>query len=131
MLYTPGKPFPLYPRLEKIFVRDRATGAAAVCGNDAEEQVQKDGDDDMDDEDIAMFNSNPEFTESLLQQDNSVASSSERKQGKKASSSKSSKEVKMMKELTDTLKYVFDEHGKRLDVFTQVMANTRKEKKNR
>ncbi|MED6107838.1 hypothetical protein PIB30_118470 [Stylosanthes scabra] len=128
MLYTPGKPLSLYPRLEKIFVRDRATGAA-VCGNDAEEQVQKDGDDDMDDEDIAMFNSSPEFTESLLQQDYFVASSSERKQGKKASSSKSTKEVKMMKELTDTLKYVFDEHGKRLDAFTQVMANTRKEKK--
>ncbi|MED6176362.1 hypothetical protein PIB30_087480 [Stylosanthes scabra] len=83
----------------------------------------------MDDEDIAMFNSSPEFTESLLQQDNSVASSSEKNQGKKTSSSKSTNEVKMMRELTDTLKYVFDEQGKLLDAFAQAMANTRKEKK--
>ncbi|MED6157366.1 hypothetical protein PIB30_022493 [Stylosanthes scabra] len=35
----------------------------------------------------------------------------------------------MMRELTYTLKYVFDEQGKRLDAFAQTMANTHKEKK--
>ncbi|QHO44721.1 Myb/SANT-like domain-containing protein [Arachis hypogaea] len=31
--YSPGKPFPLFHRLEGIFGRDRATGAAAVSDN--------------------------------------------------------------------------------------------------
>ncbi|RYR08518.1 hypothetical protein Ahy_B05g076253 [Arachis hypogaea] len=34
--YSPGKPFPLFYRLEGIFGRDRTTGAAAVSGLDAE-----------------------------------------------------------------------------------------------
>ncbi|XP_057745893.1 uncharacterized protein LOC130964902 [Arachis stenosperma] len=43
--YTPGKPFPLFHRLEGIFGRDRATGAGAVSGFDAEEQVNEETDD--------------------------------------------------------------------------------------
>ncbi|MED6158067.1 hypothetical protein PIB30_029261 [Stylosanthes scabra] len=88
-LYSPGKPFRLYPCLEKIFSKERANGAAAICRNDAEEE----------------------------------------KQGKKPYSPKTGKDTKMMKELTDTLKYVFDQHGKRLDAFAQAMVNTREEKR--
>ncbi|XLR44214.1 hypothetical protein S83_028874, partial [Arachis hypogaea] len=43
--YSPGKPFPLFHRLEGIFGRDRATGAAAVSGFDAEEQVNEETED--------------------------------------------------------------------------------------
>ncbi|XLT86596.1 hypothetical protein HN873_008349 [Arachis hypogaea] len=43
--YSPGKPFPLVHRLEGIFGRDRATGAAAVSGFDAEEQVNEETED--------------------------------------------------------------------------------------
>ena len=43
--YTPGKPFPLFHRLEGIFGRDKATGAGAVSGFDAEEQVNEETDD--------------------------------------------------------------------------------------
>ncbi|XLT12742.1 hypothetical protein HN51_058432, partial [Arachis hypogaea] len=103
-LYTPRKHFSLYPRLEKIFCKDRANEVAVVCGNDAEEEVQQDGDEEVDAVDMDMFNSNHDFSESLLQQSNSVASSSEKKQGKKPYSSKGAKDTKMMKELTDTLK---------------------------
>ncbi|QHO09041.1 Dual specificity phosphatase domain protein [Arachis hypogaea] len=39
--YTPGKPFPLFHRLEGIFGKDRATGAGAVSGFDVQEQVQE------------------------------------------------------------------------------------------
>ncbi|XLR50306.1 hypothetical protein S83_000978 [Arachis hypogaea] len=39
-LYTPGKPFSLYTRLEKIFCKERANGDAAVCGNDTEEECK-------------------------------------------------------------------------------------------
>ncbi|QHO22843.1 Myb/SANT-like domain-containing protein [Arachis hypogaea] len=128
-LYTPRKHFPLYPRLEKIFCKDRANGVAAVCDNDAEEEVQQDGDEEVDAEDMDMFNSNHDFSESLLQQSNSVASSSEKKQGKKPYSSKAAKDTKMMKELTDTLKYVFDQQEKHLDAFAQAMVKTREDKK--
>ncbi|XLS48214.1 hypothetical protein HN51_022572, partial [Arachis hypogaea] len=128
-LYTPGKPFPLYTRLEKIFCKERANRDAAVCGNDAEEEVQMNGYEEMDEEDTDFFNSNHDCSESLLQQSNSVASSSGKKQGKKPSSFKAAKDTKIMKELTDTLKYVFDQQGKRLDAFAQAMVNTREEKK--
>ncbi|XLR05044.1 hypothetical protein S83_071242 [Arachis hypogaea] len=43
--YSPGKPFPLFHRLEGIFGRDSATGAAAVSGFDAEEQVNEETED--------------------------------------------------------------------------------------
>ncbi|XP_015965614.1 uncharacterized protein LOC107489377 [Arachis duranensis] len=43
--YSPGKPFPLFHRLEGIFGRDRATGAAAVSGFDTEEQVNEETED--------------------------------------------------------------------------------------
>ncbi|RYR41424.1 hypothetical protein HN873_024791 [Arachis hypogaea] len=66
-LYTPGKPFPLYTRLEKIFCKERANGDAAVCGNDAEEEVQMNGYEEMDEEDTDFFNSNHDCSESLLQ----------------------------------------------------------------
>ncbi|XLT65894.1 hypothetical protein HN873_022333 [Arachis hypogaea] len=128
-LYTPGKPFPPYTRLEKIFCKERANGDATVCGNDAEEEVQMNGYEEMDEEDTDIFNSNHDCSESLLQQPNSVASSSGKKQGKKPSSFKAAKDTKMIKELTDTLKYVFDQQGKRLDAFAQAMVNTREEKK--
>ncbi|QHO45866.1 Myb/SANT-like domain-containing protein [Arachis hypogaea] len=67
--------------------------------------------------------------EFLPQQSNFVASSSERKQEKKPHSSKATKDTNMMKELTKTLKYVFDQHGKRLDAFALAMINTHEEKK--
>ncbi|XLR08597.1 hypothetical protein S83_036535 [Arachis hypogaea] len=108
-LYTPRKPFSLYPRLEKIFCKERASGVDVVSDNDAEEEVQKDRDEEMDDDEFFMFNSNHDFSESLPQQFNYVASSSERKQGKKSHSSKATKDTNMMKELTETLKYVFDQ----------------------
>ncbi|QHO52383.1 Myb/SANT-like domain-containing protein [Arachis hypogaea] len=128
-LSTPGKHFSFYPCLEKIFCKDRANGVAIVCGNEAKEEVQQDRDDEVDAEDIDMFNSNHDFSESLLQQLNFVASSSEKKQRKKLYSSKAAKDTKMMKELTDTLKYVFDQQGKSLDAFAQVMVKTHEEKK--
>ncbi|XLR03712.1 hypothetical protein HN51_058540, partial [Arachis hypogaea] len=59
--------------------------------------------------------------ESLLQQSNFVASSSKKKQGKKPYSSKAAKDTKMMKELTDMLKYVFVQQEKHLDAFAQAM----------
>ncbi|KAL4328626.1 hypothetical protein AHAS_Ahas13G0218900 [Arachis hypogaea] len=68
-------------------------------------------------------------SESLLQQLNSVASSSGKKQGKKPSSFNAAKDTKMMKGLTDTLKYVFDQQETRLDAFAQAMVNTREEKR--
>ncbi|MED6185573.1 hypothetical protein PIB30_058424 [Stylosanthes scabra] len=80
-------------------------------------------------EDMDMFNSNHDFSESLPQQSNSVASSSEKNRGKKPYASKTGKDTKMMKELTDNLKYVFDQHGKRLDAIAQAMVNTREEKR--
>ncbi|XLR09080.1 hypothetical protein S83_037018 [Arachis hypogaea] len=43
--YTPGKPFLLFHRLEGIFRKDRATGASAVSGFDAQEQVQEEKED--------------------------------------------------------------------------------------
>ncbi|XLR19076.1 hypothetical protein S83_046988 [Arachis hypogaea] len=43
--YSPGKPFPPFHRLEGIFGRDRATGAAAVSGFDAKEQVNEETED--------------------------------------------------------------------------------------
>ncbi|RYQ96512.1 hypothetical protein Ahy_B08g092289 [Arachis hypogaea] len=43
--YSLGKPFPLFHWLEGIFGRDRATGAAAVSGFDAEEQVNEETED--------------------------------------------------------------------------------------
>ncbi|QHO07103.1 Myb/SANT-like domain-containing protein [Arachis hypogaea] len=122
------KPFPLYPRLEKIFRKERASGVDVVSGNDAEEEVQKDGDEEMDDEELFMFNSNHDFSESLFQQSNFVASSSERKQGKKPYSSKATKDTNMMKELTETLKHVFDQQKNHLDAFAQPMINTHEEK---
>ncbi|KAL4299791.1 hypothetical protein AHAS_Ahas17G0136200 [Arachis hypogaea] len=39
--YTPGKPFLLFHRLKSIFGKDRATGAGAVSGFDAHEQVHE------------------------------------------------------------------------------------------
>ncbi|XLU70512.1 hypothetical protein S245_029565 [Arachis hypogaea] len=39
-LYTPGKYFPFYPCLEKIFCKDKANSVAAVCDNNAKEEVQ-------------------------------------------------------------------------------------------
>ncbi|QHO56592.1 hypothetical protein S83_007698 [Arachis hypogaea] len=78
-LYTPGKHFPLYPRLEKIFCKDRENGVAAICDNDAEEEVQQDGNEEVDAEDMDMFNSSHDFSDFLLQQSNSVPSSSEKK----------------------------------------------------
>ncbi|XLS98444.1 hypothetical protein HN51_041179, partial [Arachis hypogaea] len=95
--------------MKKIFCKDRTNGVATVCGNDAEEEVQQDGDEKVDAEDMDMFNSNHDFSESVLQQSNFVASSSEKKQGKKPYSFKEAKDTKMMKELTDTLKYVFNQ----------------------
>ncbi|QHN91740.1 Myb/SANT-like domain-containing protein [Arachis hypogaea] len=92
-------------------------GEVAVCGNDAEEEVQKNGYEEMDEEDMDIFNSNHDCNESLLQQSNFVASSSGKKQGKKLSSFKAAKDTKMIKELTDTLKYVFNQQEKRLDAF--------------
>ncbi|MED6196183.1 hypothetical protein PIB30_044996 [Stylosanthes scabra] len=83
------------------YMKERANGAVAMCRNDAEEEVQKDGDEEMDNEDMDMFNSYHDFR----------------------------KDTKMMKELTDTLKYVFDQHGKHLDAFAQAMVNTCEEKK--
>ncbi|XLR47044.1 hypothetical protein HN51_031126, partial [Arachis hypogaea] len=67
--------------------------------------------------------------ESLLQQSNYVASSSEKKQEKKPYSSKAAKDTNMMNDLADTLKYVFDQWEKCLDAFAQAMVNTREEKK--
>ncbi|XLS45920.1 hypothetical protein HN51_002785, partial [Arachis hypogaea] len=67
--------------------------------------------------------------ESLPQKYNSVASSSDRKQEKKPHSSKATKDTNMMKELTETLKYVFDQQRKCLDAFSQAMINTHEEKK--
>ncbi|QHO20004.1 Myb/SANT-like domain-containing protein [Arachis hypogaea] len=128
-LYTPGKYFPFYPRLEKIFCKDRANGVVVVCDNDAEEEVQQNGNEEVDAEDMDMFNSNHDFSESLLQQSNYVSSSSEKKEGKKPYASKGAKDTKMMKELTDTLKYVFDQQGKHFDAFAQAMVKTQKEKK--
>ncbi|QHO07588.1 Myb/SANT-like domain-containing protein [Arachis hypogaea] len=124
-----GSPFPLYPRLKKIFCKVRASGVDAVSGNDVEEEVQKDGDEETDDEEFFMFNSNHDFSESLPQQSNYVGSSSKRKQEKKPHSSKATKDTNMMKELTKTLKYVFDQQGKRLDAFAQAMINTHEEKR--
>ncbi|XLR68615.1 hypothetical protein S83_019287, partial [Arachis hypogaea] len=43
--YSPGEPFPLFHRLEGIFSRDRATGAVAVSGFNAEEQVNEETED--------------------------------------------------------------------------------------
>ncbi|MED6117771.1 hypothetical protein PIB30_112902, partial [Stylosanthes scabra] len=47
--YTPGKPFPMFQRLGRIFGKDRATGSAAVSGFDVQEQVEEehDGEDPM------------------------------------------------------------------------------------
>ncbi|QHO12415.1 Myb/SANT-like domain-containing protein [Arachis hypogaea] len=61
------------------YMKDRTNGVAAVCGNDAEEKVQHDRDEEVDAEYMDMFNSNHDFNESLLQQSNSVSSSSEKK----------------------------------------------------
>ncbi|XLT50858.1 hypothetical protein S245_043975, partial [Arachis hypogaea] len=83
----------------------------------------------LDEEDTDIFNSNHDCSESLLQQLNSVASSSGKKQGKKPSSFNAAKDTKMMKGLTDTLKYVFDQQETRLDAFAQAMVNTREEKR--
>ncbi|XLR52059.1 hypothetical protein S83_002731 [Arachis hypogaea] len=83
----------------------------------------------MDDDKFFMFNSNHDFSESLPQKYNSVASSSDRKQEKKPHSSKATKDTNMMKELTETLKYVFDQQRKCLDAFSQAMINTHEEKK--
>ncbi|KAL4343134.1 hypothetical protein AHAS_Ahas11G0048000 [Arachis hypogaea] len=43
--YSPGKPFPLFHRMEGIFDKDRATGAGAISGFDVEEQVNKETED--------------------------------------------------------------------------------------
>ncbi|MED6183435.1 hypothetical protein PIB30_037864 [Stylosanthes scabra] len=50
--YTPGKPFPLFQRLGRIFGKDRANGSGAFSGFDAEEHVDEEADEeevDMDD----------------------------------------------------------------------------------
>ncbi|MED6227312.1 hypothetical protein PIB30_112337, partial [Stylosanthes scabra] len=57
--YTPGKPFPMFQRLGRIFGKDRATGSAAVSGFDAEEQVDEEADEEEADMDDVFMSGTP------------------------------------------------------------------------
>ncbi|MED6138692.1 hypothetical protein PIB30_076830 [Stylosanthes scabra] len=56
---TPGKPFPMFQRLGRIFRKDRATGSAAVSGFDAEEQVDEEADEEEADMDDVFMSGTP------------------------------------------------------------------------
>ncbi|MED6224510.1 hypothetical protein PIB30_084760 [Stylosanthes scabra] len=60
--YTPGKPFPMFERLGRIFGKDRATGSAAVSGFDAEEQLGEELDDEVPTMDDYFMSSEPTAT---------------------------------------------------------------------
>ncbi|MED6210296.1 hypothetical protein PIB30_062779 [Stylosanthes scabra] len=57
--YTPGKPFPMFQRLGRIFGKDRATGSAAVSGFDAEEQVGEEAEEEDTEMDEVFVSSTP------------------------------------------------------------------------
>ncbi|MED6219865.1 hypothetical protein PIB30_039715 [Stylosanthes scabra] len=77
-----------------------------LCGNDAKQQVQNDEVEEMHKDDMAMFNTNPDFSESPLEQSNYMASYCERNKVKKSSSSKAAKDAKIFKDLIETLKFI-------------------------
>ncbi|MED6197478.1 hypothetical protein PIB30_056835 [Stylosanthes scabra] len=60
--YTPGKPFPMFERLGRIFGKDRATGSAAVSGYDAEEQVAEEPEEEDPTMDDYFMSSEPTAT---------------------------------------------------------------------
>ncbi|QHO00910.1 uncharacterized protein DS421_13g410390 [Arachis hypogaea] len=107
--------------MEELVIEGRIADAGQFRPGSFEKLVAKMNESLLDEEDTDIFNSNHDCSESLLQQLNSVASSSGKKQGKKPSSFNAAKDTKMMKGLTDTLKYVFDQQETRLDAFAQAM----------
>ncbi|MED6197899.1 hypothetical protein PIB30_061160 [Stylosanthes scabra] len=60
--YTPGKPFPMFERLGRIFGKDRATGSAAVSGYDAEEQIAEEPEEEDPTMDDYFMSSEPTAT---------------------------------------------------------------------
>ncbi|QHO50758.1 hypothetical protein S83_002484 [Arachis hypogaea] len=87
--YSPGKPFPLFHRLEGIFDRDKATGAAAVSGFDAEEQVNEETEDTtvgFDESDMSPYPDNgggPAMQGQASQSEAGVSAGSTRRYGRK------------------------------------------------
>ncbi|RYQ83557.1 hypothetical protein Ahy_B10g102288 [Arachis hypogaea] len=59
--YSPGKPFPLFYRLEDIVGKDSATRAGVVSGFDAEEQVNKETEDQAIGFDDSEMSPNPDI----------------------------------------------------------------------
>ncbi|XLS75695.1 hypothetical protein HN51_032560, partial [Arachis hypogaea] len=67
-VYSPGKLFPLFHWLEGIFGRDRARGAAAVSGFDAEEHVNKETEDITIEFDDSEMSPQPELDREIAMQ---------------------------------------------------------------
>ncbi|MED6163104.1 hypothetical protein PIB30_076644, partial [Stylosanthes scabra] len=57
--YTPGKPFPMFQQLGRIFGKDRATGSTAVSGFDAEELVEEEAEEEDADMDDVFMSATP------------------------------------------------------------------------
>ncbi|QHO19019.1 uncharacterized protein DS421_11g325340 [Arachis hypogaea] len=128
-LYTPGKPFPLFERLESIFGKDRATGLDACSEKDAEEDVTPGstfaaatagglglGGDDVDMEDLAAAESELPNTFST-----SFASSSEKNQGRH-SATKKSNDAAVLSNLAETFKAAVEDQGKHVQVLANAMS---------
>ncbi|MED6135752.1 hypothetical protein PIB30_049500 [Stylosanthes scabra] len=128
-LYTPGKPFPLFERLGKIFAKDRATGLEACSGKDAEEDVAPGstfaaatadglglGGKDVDMEDLPAAESEFPNTFSV-----SFASSSERNQGHQ-SATKKSNDAAILSNLAETIKAAVEDQGKHVQILANAMS---------
>ncbi|QHN96865.1 Myb/SANT-like domain-containing protein [Arachis hypogaea] len=134
ILYTPGKPFPLFERLGSIFGKNRATGLDACSEKDAEEDVTPGstfaaatsgglglGGNDIDMEDLAAAESELPNTFSTL-----FASSSEKNQGRHTTSKKTN-DAAVLSNLAETFKSVVEDQGKHVQVLANAMSGVNKQ----
>ncbi|QHO12329.1 hypothetical protein S83_051496 [Arachis hypogaea] len=129
ILYTPGKPFPLFERLGSIFGKDKATGLDACIGKDDEEDVTPGstfaaattgglglGGDDVDMEDLAAAESELPNTFST-----SFASSSEKNQGRHTATRKNN-DAAVLTNLAETFKTTVEDQGKHVQELANAMS---------
>ncbi|XLT27926.1 hypothetical protein HN873_059218, partial [Arachis hypogaea] len=101
--YTPGKPFLLFHRLKSIFGKDRATGAGAVSGFDAHEQVHEEEEEHSTSLDDFRMSANLSFHEG-------------RHSGKKR------KQNDILERMVEQVQFSTAVHGKHVQVLADVIS---------
>ncbi|XP_020973233.1 uncharacterized protein LOC110269703 [Arachis ipaensis] len=115
--YTPGKPFPLFHRLEGIFGKDRATGAGAVSGFDAQEQVQEEEEDHCPSLDDFGMSANVSFHDGQGAGSHSDACvASGRHSGKKQ------KQNDILERMVEQVQFLTAEQGRNAQVLADVIS---------